>query len=167
MTLYVLRHGIAVARSLHGSANDAERPLTEKGMKKMRRIARAMKREGIAVDAILSSPFRRARETAAIVAEECARKVSPVLSPHLKVGGKPAALLADINGLFARRQRILLVGHEPYLSRMISMLVSGKEGVPMTLKKGGLCKLSVESLRYGRCATLEWLMGPAQILRGK
>ena len=61
------------------------------------------------------------------------------------------------------RQHILLVGHEPYLSRLISTLVTGSSALPLVMKKGGLCKLSIDTLRFGRCATLEWLLTPRQL----
>jgi phosphohistidine phosphatase SixA len=57
-----------------------------------------------------------------------------------------------------------LVGHEPSLSSLVSLLVSGDPGLGVSLKKGGVCKLSVEQLRNGRCATLEWLLSPAQLV---
>ena len=44
------------------------------------------------------------------------------------------------------------------------MLLSGDENTMLTFKKGGLCKFSLDELRYGRCATLEWLITPKQML---
>jgi len=57
----------------------------------------------------------------------------------------------------------LLVGHEPYLSELISLLVAGDSSLCVVMKKGGLCKLSVETLKHGRCACLEWLLTPKQM----
>ena len=57
----------------------------------------------------------------------------------------------------------MLVGHEPYLSRLIALLTAGETGVAIDLKKGGLGKLEAESLHYGRCATLVWLLTPRQM----
>lgn len=59
----------------------------------------------------------------------------------------------------------MLVGHEPYLSDLIAMLVAGDPSVSITMKKGGLCCLSIDNLGYEKCATLEWLMMPAQLTR--
>ncbi len=167
MKLYILRHAIATERGLTDSGPDSERPLTEKGAKKMRRIAKAMKNMEISFDVILSSPFRRAKETAEIVAKEFHYENLLKFSSHLKVGGDPAALISEINTRYKKFDSILLVGHEPSLSGLISMLVSGKNSLTITMKKGGICKLSVVTLHYGRCATLEWLMAPAQILGEK
>jgi phosphohistidine phosphatase len=59
----------------------------------------------------------------------------------------------------------MLVGHEPSLSELISTLLSGDGRMAVTMRKGGLCKLLVETPRYGPCATLEWLLTPRQMVR--
>lgn len=164
MDIYLLRHAIAVERGSSRIGDDADRPLTGKGAKKMRRIAKIMKARGLSFDLILSSPHRRARETAEIVARVFGSRDRLTFSPHLKVGGNPAALVKELHAHDGNPTSILLVGHEPFLSKLFSVLLSGGKGLSVTMKKGGLCKLSVRSLRFGRCATLEWLLGPAQIL---
>ncbi len=57
----------------------------------------------------------------------------------------------------------MLVGHEPYLSGLISVLVAGDHSLSIVVKKGGLCRLSIDKLIYDRCATLEWLAAPAML----
>jgi phosphohistidine phosphatase SixA len=52
------------------------------------------------------------------------------------------------------------VGHEPHLTALISLLVSDNAGIDMTLKKGGMCRLSADDLHHNRKATLEWLLTP-------
>jgi len=163
MNLYILRHAIAADKDSFDQP-DSERPLTKEGSEKMRRIAKELKKLKIEFDIILSSPFRRAKETAGIMAEEFHCEEILKFSPHLKVGGDPGELIREINSSYKKSDSILLVGHEPYLSGLISTLVSGKKDLAITMKKGGICKLSFGSLTYGRCATLEWLMAPAQIL---
>jgi phosphohistidine phosphatase SixA len=78
-------------------------------------------------------------------------------------GGDAARLINEIQQKYADVQNIALVGHEPGLSRLISTLMSGDPTLAITMKKGGVCCLSIETLSYGRCATLEWLMGPAEL----
>ncbi|HWH77607.1 MAG TPA: phosphohistidine phosphatase SixA, partial [Candidatus Binatus sp.] len=68
MNLYLMRHGIAVAANDPAVGHDSERPLTNKGVKRMRRAARGLRRLKIPFDAILTSPVLRARQTAEIVA---------------------------------------------------------------------------------------------------
>jgi len=58
---------------------------------------------------------------------------------------------------------ILLVGHEPYLNDLISVLVSGSDGGSVAMKKTGLCKSTVNSAACGCGATLEWLLTPGQM----
>ena len=72
-------------------------------------------------------------------------------------------LVELLNHLQPSAESVLLVGHEPYLSGLISLLVSGNASFAVVMKKGGLCKLSTESLQPGRCATLEWLLTPKQM----
>jgi phosphohistidine phosphatase len=165
--LYVLRHAIAVPRGTPGFKRDSQRPLTAKGEKKMWRISAGMKQMGLGFDLILSSPYVRAMRTAEVVAKTF--KATKLLkdSADLEADGDPALLIESLNGPFKPAKKIVIVGHEPYLSRLISMLVAGHARMSLTLKKGGLCKLTAGSLRYGRCATLEWLLTSRQmILRG-
>jgi phosphohistidine phosphatase len=164
MELYILRHAIAGDRESFDGP-DSERPLTKEGAKKMKRVAKELEKLDLKFDLILSSPFVRAKETAEIMADEFHSENLLKFSSHLKVGGDPSALVHEVNTRYKQFSRILLVGHEPYLSGLISMLVSGKNDLSITMKKGGICKLSVGSLHYGRCATLEWLMAPAQIIK--
>src|SRR5262245_2985211 len=69
MNLYLMRHGIAVTADQPGVESDGERALTPKGIKRMRRAVRGLRRLGISFDAILTSPLVRARQTAEIVAD--------------------------------------------------------------------------------------------------
>jgi phosphohistidine phosphatase len=165
MNLYLLRHGLAVELSTRRLAKDSERALTAKGKRKLGEIAEAMEALGLSFDLILSSPFLRARQTAEIVAEVFQVKTKLVLSDHLIPGGSAKGLIQGINLLEPVPESVLLVGHEPDLSSLISLLVTGNAESSIALKKGGLCKLSVESLKPGRCATLEWLVTPKQLVR--
>ena len=69
MNLYIIRHAIAVNEGTDGYESDSERPLTDKGRKKMREIAKGLRNLGVEFDLILSSPYVRARETAEILAD--------------------------------------------------------------------------------------------------
>ena len=162
MNLYILRHGIAVEHGAAGYENDDERPLTGKGERKMRAIAEAIKALEISFDLILSSPLVRARQTAEIVAEALkARKrleLTDTLAP--RDSAKPLIEYLKDQGAV---DDALLVGHEPFLSRLISLLISGDYETSVLLKKGGFCKLSTVELKHGRCATLEWLLTPKQM----
>lgn len=165
MKLNVLRHGIAVERGTPGYGRDSERPLTEEGEKEMRRIARGMQAIGVSFDCVLSSPFVRARRTAEIVAETFGIEDKLTLSRHLETGGDPHRLVEEISSRTKTLDTVLLVGHEPYLSGLISVLLVGDDQLAIVLKKAGLCQLQIEKLEYGRCAELEFLLTPRQLRR--
>jgi len=164
MNLYILRHGIAVELGMPGVGKDSERQLAPEGKRKLRQIAGAMKALDLSFDLILTSPYVRAEQTATIVAEALDAQNNLESSDTLTPSGGMRDLIAAITHRKPAPEDALLVGHEPYLSELISLLVSGgTDGVSVVLKKGGLCKLAVETLRYGRCATLEWLLTPKQL----
>jgi phosphohistidine phosphatase len=163
MELYILRHAIAVARGGKRFRRDSDRPLTDEGIAKLREVVRGMRALGLSFDLILSSPFRRARQTAEILAGEMGLEEALGSSPHLAPGGDARGLIDQINA--ARKAAVLLVGHEPGLGQLISVLLAGDEGTRITVKKASLCKLVAPTLRYARCASLEWLLAPAQLKR--
>jgi phosphohistidine phosphatase len=165
MKILLLRHGIAVDHGTPGYERDSERPLTPEGRRKTRVIARALGKLGVAPDAILTSPYVRARQTAEIVADVLRRKSRLHGCAHLACGGSARQLIAEINQHHANAESLMLVGHEPDLSRLASLLISGKpDAAGIELKKGGLCVLEAEALRAGRCATLQWLAPPKVLI---
>jgi phosphohistidine phosphatase len=159
MKLYLLRHGDAVEPGTPGF-KESERPLTLKGVQRTRLLAHALRQMEIGFDAILSSPLRRAKETAEIIArgsrQECKLQISGDLAP----GGGMEGLVHEINAIRPVPDCVLMVGHEPYLSGLTSLLCTGGMGLSLTFKKGALCRLEVEVLSCGKCATLEWLLQP-------
>lgn len=163
MELYLLRHGIAVERGMRGFEDDFARPLTPKGRRQLRKNAAAMKKLGRDFDLILSSPLLRAKQTAEIVAAALKLKKRLRYSNALAPGGVAAILLRQMGRVKPAPKKILLVGHEPDLSRLISVLVTGSLQLKLDFKKGGLCKLEAEPLRAGPCATLVWLLTPKQM----
>jgi len=164
MNIFILRHGIAVEPGTPGFENDADRPLIPKGERRLRSAASAMKKLELSFDLILSSPFVRARQTAEIVAGELKLKKRIEFFDGLLPGGNPRALIHALNELKPAPENVLLVGHEPYLSWLISLLVSGgADAAAIEMKKGGLCKLEVGELRLGQCARLAWLLTPSQM----
>ncbi|HTQ51991.1 MAG TPA: phosphohistidine phosphatase SixA [Candidatus Acidoferrales bacterium] len=163
MNLYILRHGIAVERGAPGFKTDADRPLTPKGRRQLGQIAAAMQSMGLDFNLILSSPFLRARQTAEIVAKTLKLDKRLAFSDALTPDGDAKTLIRQLHELKPAPENILLVGHEPYLSRLVALLISGGELAGVGLKKGGLCKLEIGSLRFGRCATLTWLLTPKQM----
>lgn len=160
MNLYIIRHAIAVDETMSDHESDSERPLTDKGRKKMRQIAKGLRNLGVEFDLILSSPYVRARETAEILADVFKMKKQPAFSDNLIPLGNPELLISEINEKYPVNS-LALVGHEPHLSTLVGMLVSENGKVEVTLKKGGVCYLSADDLHYNEHrATLEWLLTP-------
>lgn len=160
MELYILRHAISVERDARGQKSDRDRPLTSEGRMKLRAIARTFGAMEPELDLILSSPYVRAQQTAMLLSRSIDVGVKFKLSVHLEPEGDPEQLIRQLGDLHPRPRSVLLVGHEPYLSQLISTLLTGGPDLSLTLKKGGLCKLTLHQLVYGRCATLEWLLTP-------
>ena len=143
---------------------DADRPLSIKGREKLWHTIEAARAMELEFHAVLTSPLLRARQTATAVTESLLLRRKIILSDQLAPDGSPKSLVAQINGLGSHVKNILLVGHEPYLSRLISVLISGHTRTVVDLKKGGLARLKVDGrLRFGRCAELLWLLAPAQL----
>ena len=164
MNLYLMRHGIAAARDDASVKHDGERPLTAKGVKRMRKGAKGMLRLAIPFYSVLTSPLPRARQTAEIVArilgiedrfEEISALAPESTVEHLVLG------LTRYQG----RQHLLLVGHEPLLSSFAVYLLGGQRAINLSLefKKGCLCRIETENLSTGVPAKLHWLLTPKQL----
>jgi phosphohistidine phosphatase len=155
MNLYLIRHALAVEEY----EDDSQRPLTDKGKKKMRSIAKGLRALGVEFDLILSSPYVRAVETAEILADVLKVKKDVQFSENLVPSGSPEALIAELNEKY-KADSIALVGHEPFLSALIGLLVADTTNVDITLKKGGVCSLSADDLHHTRKASMDWLLTP-------
>ncbi len=159
MELYLLRHGNAVERTV--GIKDRERPLTPKGRKKIDAIARRLLELEVSFDTIMASPFARARETAEILAARMNYKKDVIYSGNMLPGMNPKALARELQEKPVSGSSILLVGHEPDLSNLASFLICGTNCISIDLKKGGLCKLEVETFDAEGGATLQWLVPPS------
>jgi phosphohistidine phosphatase len=159
MNLYIIRHAIAVDEGTSDYESDSERPLTDKGRKKMRQIAKGLRALGVEFDLILSSPYVRARETAEILADVFKMKKKLAFSDNLIPIAEPNLLIAEVNENHSV-DSLALVGHEPHLSNLVGLLATENTKLDITLKKGGVCYLSADDLHHEHHATLEWLLTP-------
>jgi phosphohistidine phosphatase len=163
MNLFLLRHGKAQPRSPKWRP-DSKRPLTREGESSMFAVARGIKALEVSFDVILTSPYVRALRTAEILAEVYeSEKLFETARLTPEAGAKD--ILDEVNENFSAAGEIVLVGHEPFLSRLISTLLTGADGMTMELKKAGFCKLTIEKLVFGKCACLDWLLTPKQLSR--
>ena len=160
MNLYIVRHAIAVEHGTPGYEDDSQRPLTDNGRKKMKKISRSLDRLGIQLDVILTSPYVRARDTAKILGDRFAMTDKIYFSENLIPSGNFEALVFEIHEKYDLAN-VALVGHEPMLSSLISWLTTGETEARIRLKKGGVAFLSSDSLFQDGRAALQWLLTPA------
>jgi phosphohistidine phosphatase len=163
MNLYVLRHGQAVEPGEGGISRDADRPLTPKGERRTWLAGEAMRSLELSLDLVLTSPYKRTLQTAEIVVKVLKLEKHLRVTETLGPGSSARRLIDLINRHSPAPGNVLVVGHEPGLSELISALIFGESTGGIVMKKGALCKLEVPVLRYTRCARLEWLLTAPQL----
>ncbi|HXW83457.1 MAG TPA: phosphohistidine phosphatase SixA [Candidatus Binataceae bacterium] len=160
MILYILRHGIAEDAPPGG--DDGARKLTPKGRDKMKVEAAGIKRLQIHFDAILTSPLARAAETAEIVASGLGNSNAPQVMPALATGVPPTEVVQALRP-FAKHNHVMAVGHEPQLSSLASLLLTGSaDGLHVDLKKGGMIAIEVGQRGNGE---LRFMLSARQLRR--
>lgn len=157
MEIYLVRHGAAFERDPDRWPDDSDRPLTPEGEEEFRLAARGLARLVSGVDAILSSPYRRAWRTAEILSELDswpAPEPLPVLEPTLPPE-KAALALEDYPGSVA------VVGHRPGLHELAAYLLTGQgDGVQIGLEKGGVACIRFDVTPAPGAGELRWLLAP-------
>lgn len=156
MEIYLLRHGIAEDAPAGGS--DEARSLTEEGKKKLRDVLAVARKAGVQPDVILTSPYRRAQQTAKIAAAELGYQGDLMPSDKLEPMGDPPGVWQEIRTHRGAKQ-ILLAGHEPLFGNTAAYLL----GVPALLidfKKAGMIRIDVDGLGPHPRGVLEWMLVP-------
>ena len=163
--LYLIRHGVAEERG-EAWPDDAKRPLTQDGMAKLRRAARALERLDVALDVIITSPLVRTRQTAEIIAGGLDPHPHVVTAESLAPGGSVAAVLADLEKQ-AKRSRVGIVGHEPGIGELAARLIGSRHPIPF--KKGAIACIDVEELPPDGPGDFRWFLTPKllRVIAGK
>jgi phosphohistidine phosphatase len=155
MKLYLVRHGQAA-----GNAADAKRNLTRSGRQQARQLAEFLRPMGLHLQAIWHSGIARAAQTAEALAPAVKSEEGLLLHPGIRPLEKtrPAAReISQIDG------DLMLVGHEPFLSKLAARLMTGQARRPLLmLDKGGIACLR-RDLATDREWRLEWLLTPQMI----
>ena len=162
MELYILRHGKAEERSPN-ITSDSKRRLTEIGKKELDCIGKAIKNLDAEFDYVVSSPLVRARQTADIILKNVKTKKKSLaiwdeLKPEVDVE-KTIKKLSSINPSFS----ILLVGHEPHLSSLVSKIISNSYDADISLKKGGFVHIKGIPEKSGFYGSLRSILTPKQL----
>ena len=160
MRLYLMRHGIAIDREDPKCPSEENRYLTPDGVKKTRDAAKGLAALGIEPTVFLTSPLRRAVETAELTAsifgfpKERIRR-----SDALSLGRSPAALFKELAHLRARE--VICFGHAPHLDEVIARAL-GSRTLVTSLKKAGVACVDLESVSPPR-GTLVWILTPKSL----
>ena len=161
MLVHLLRH--AEAEDSAPSGNDADRRLTDSGLKRMRAVARAIASLEPRYDEVLISPLVRARQTAEPVAAACgfsrALRETDALLPH----ASPEDVLIELSALGCASA--LLVGHQPHLGRLFGRLLTGGDRLEVPMKKAAFAAFDAESDPAGGLAELKLYLSPRVLER--
>ncbi len=152
MLLYILRHGDAVESSFY---QDRDRPLSDLGRRQIQAVAHFLQTAKVKPDLILASPLVRAQQSCDLIRENLGVKDS-LTTEGLAPGSNLRDLMKEINSHSVAA--MLLVGHEPQLSGLISVLTGGDEQFRVEMKKASLASLNVpQPVKKGH-AVLNWLL---------
>ncbi len=171
MQLLLIRHAIAEDRDEFAATGeaDANRPLTDRGAKRMRRAARGLRRLQQRIDWVAASPYTRALQTAEILVRAFDKKSRPRLetTPVLEPGCSPQRVGAWLAEKRAQDGQtvVALVGHEPDLSLLTAYLTAGVAGEFVRFKKGGACLIDCASGVEAGEGELVWMVTPAILRR--
>lgn len=161
MDLYILRHG--KAEDAGNGITDAERKLTKKGRDEIAGVVEWMAAQDLVFDLIATSPLARASETAEIVAEGLGLPKKPKVWKVLVPGGNSDDVCREIDG-HDGAGALLLVGHEPLLSSLISRIIAGDEHAGIAMTKGALAKIRNYSFSGRSSGELHWLITAKQMV---
>lgn len=137
MHIYFLRHGDASSDS---RIDDSERPLTDLGRHQATLISTLLQRINVVIDVAFSSPLKRAQDTTSIILSNINKK-QIVYSELLLNGSDLRQLFKQLNKL--KVSSVLLVGHEPYLSEAISLLIDENRSPEIEMKKCSLALVDI------------------------
>ncbi|QKQ99025.1 phosphohistidine phosphatase SixA [Metallosphaera tengchongensis] len=136
-TILIVRHGESEPNT-EGIA-DENRKLVKKGIKQMRRVANFIEEMGYEVEQVITSPLLRAAQSAEVILEELGLDLRPEVTEELSPNMDPTALAEKLK---ERQGTVLVVGHEPSLSRLVKTLTNSE----VELKRGGLAVVEVDQV---------------------
>ena len=154
MQIYLLRHGIA--EDPKSGQPDSERPLTGEGRDKLRRVLKRARTADLDPSLILSSPYRRAMETAAVAAEVLGYKGEIVRTPALVPEASPFDAWEEIRTRKNERS-ILLSSHEPLMSSLAAFLLDSP-ALHVEMKKAALVRIDCDRFGPKPAGVLKWML---------
>lgn len=162
MDLFLLRHGIA--EDPKPGQSDSLRALTSEGRGKLREVLEVARHAKVEPTLIISSPLKRAVETAEIASKTLGYEGEILRSDALQPDSNPEAVWHEIRG-HRTEASLLLAGHEPLFGLSAAYLL-GAPSARVDFKKAGLLKLTVDSFPAHPRAILNWYLIPKLAGRG-
>jgi phosphohistidine phosphatase len=158
-TLYLVRHAIAAKRGKDWP-DDSKRPLTPRGIARMRKIVQGLRALDVGIDLVLTSPLIRAKQTAEVLVHGL--KPAPDLSvvAALAPGVSPPQVAHALEH-FRKAHCLAIVGHEPGIGELAAWLIGAR--APLPFKKGGVCRVDVANLPPTGSGQLVWLATPRML----
>ena len=157
MLLYLLRHGIAEDHAPSGS--DADRALTAEGRRKLALVLERAAAGGVRPDAILTSPYVRAVQTAQAAADALNPKKELVKVTALTPEGTPEGVWDALRD-YREMEQVLMAGHEPLLSQLTGFLLNCP-ALQVEMKKAAMVALELNAWRGHPHGVLRWMLTPA------
>jgi phosphohistidine phosphatase len=157
MQVYLLRHGIA--EDSRAGLHDSDRALTPEGAEKLRRVLGRARAAGVEPGVILSSPYRRAVQTAQVAAEALHYTGKIVETRSLTPDASPAEAWNEIRG-HRQEPAVLLASHEPLMSSLAAFLLDCPT-LAVDMKKATLVRIDCERIGTSPSGVLKWMLTPA------
>jgi len=155
MIVYFVRHASA-GRKLTNPKKEERRPLDEEGILQARYVGRLLANLDVQVDQIVTSPLKRALQTASLLANELAFENPIQKDDALRPDGE-FEQFQEMLSRYRKYEAIAVVGHNPNLTECLSKTISGPAGAAhIEFKKGAVAKVDLN----GRNGMLQWLVTP-------
>ncbi len=155
MIVYFLRHASA-GQHKSDPAKDEKRPLDKDGIEQCGQIGRALAAIDVHVDAIISSPLKRATQTASLVGNEIAFEGKLTLDKSLRPEGN-FEQFREMLRKYAKAEAVMVVGHNPSLSEFLSLTISDRSSESaVDLKKGAVARVEMDN----KSSALQWCLTP-------
>jgi phosphohistidine phosphatase len=161
MDCLLFRHGIAVERD-EWEGPEKDRPLTERGAKRVAQVAAGLIRLDVQPTHVLSSPLIRAIDTAKIVHRSLRVRSAMQIVDELLPEAPPNRLLSILHDL-PPESCVICIGHEPQLGMAASVFLSGRASSSFPLKKAGACLIELSIPAKPGRGVLRWWLTPSQL----
>ena len=161
MDCLLVRHGIAVETE-QWDGSDENRPLTEKGKKRVRQAAAGLAALGYKPTRLFSSPLVRAYDTARLLRTVVSPTLKIETREELAVGASPEQVMAWLRSVPAE-STVICVGHEPLLGAVAGVLLTGKPIIGLSLKKAGAALIHLPDGPKPGQGMLRWWLQPMQL----